>query len=328
MAAPLWQQMVGRTPTQTVGILQQPQNAMLRGTMAGVNTGIQGSVLGTTNIPQNTVTNNNPVQQQTQQSIQQPSGPSADDILNQGYSDYTAQLDQMLGNLGVQSGAMNTQAQEAYNQQANNLELQNTQGTNTLNQYQNKSLKDIGSTIANGFKAGNVLLGSMGAGDSSAANQYSYAMAKEGSKQRGAVTADVSARLGNLQQVYNTAKNNLVSGLNQQVQQIAQWYSQQQMQLQGMKADAAKEKSNQTLQIALNQLGVAQQQALNMQNSLNTWVANNATSIQSAQQQIQRNVANNPIPTAMNTTPQSTIASAAPTFWSNNNDTTKKTLFG
>jgi hypothetical protein len=234
----------------------------------------------------------------------------------------------MLGTLGNTQTSMVGTANEQFNQNLNNLNLENTQGQNTLNQYQNKSLKDIGNTIASGFQAGNVLLGSMGAGDSSAANQYAYALAKEGSKQRGNVMADVSTRLGNLKQVYNTAKNNLTSSLQQKINEIATWFSQQQMTLQGMKADAAKERSQQLLQLATNALSVAQQQASGMQNALNTWTANNATSIQQAQSQMQQNVANNPIPTAINTTPQQQIASVAPNYWSTNATEEKKGLFG
>jgi hypothetical protein len=246
----------------------------------------------------------------------QPSGPSQEDILNQGYGDYIGQLDQMLGGLTGQSTNLQNIAQEQSAQQQNTLDLQNTQGQQDLTNYQNKSLKDIGSTIGSGFRAGNILLGSMGAGDSTAANQYSLALAKEGSKQRGSVMADVSQRLGNLKQVYNTATNNLKSQLNQKINEISQWFSQQQMSLQGMKADAAKERSQQMLQLATNALQVAQQQASGMQNTLNTWTANNATSIQQATQQMQQNVQNNPIPTAINTTPQQSIASTAPRFFS------------
>jgi len=268
-----------------------------------------GQVLGTT----------------TQQTTQAPSGPSQEDILNQGYNDYLGQLDQMLGGLTGQSNNLTNIATEQSAQQQNTLDLQNTQGQQDLTNYQNKSLKDIGSTIGSGFRAGNILLGSMGAGDSTASSQYSLALAKEGSKQRGNVMADVSSRLGNLKQVYNTAVNNLKSNLTQKINEISQWFSQQQMTLQGMKADAAKERSNQLLQLATNALQVAQQQAAGMQNTLNTWTANNATSIQQATQQMQQNVANNPIPTAINTTPQSTIASAAPSFFNNANSTTEKT---
>jgi len=253
-----------------------------------------------------------------------PSGPSQEDILNQGYNDYLSQLDQMLGTLGNQSTSLQGAAQENFNQNLNTLNLQNTQGQETLNTYQGKTLKDIGNTIGAGFRAGNVLLGAMGAGDSSAANQYAYALAKEGSKQRGNVMSDVSTRLGQLQQVYNTAKQNLTSSLQQKINEISTWFSQQQMTLQGMKADAARERSSQLLQIATNALGVAQQQASGMQNALNTWVANNATSIQQAQSQMQTNVANNPIPVAMNTTPQSAIASTAPKFFSNTSTTEKQ----
>lgn len=307
----------------------QPGGAVSTGGKAGNEFGIAPSILnGTSNLfPSGGGGGTQPQSGQVLgAATSTPSAPSAPS--GPDYSSFYSQLDQMLGDLGVQSGALQTQAQEQTNQQQNTLDLQKTQGEQQLNQYQNKSLKDIGSTIASGFRAGNVLLGSMGAGDSSAANQYAYALAKEGSKQRGNVMADVSARMGGLQQVYNTAKNNLVSGLNQKIGEIAQWFSSQQMSLRGQKAEVAKQQSDQALQIAMNALSTAQNQAMGIQNALNTWVANNATSIQSAQQQIQQNVANNPVPGTINTTPQSTVASAAPTFWSNNNDTTKNTLFG
>lgn len=253
-------------------------------------------------------------------------GPSIADQLQSGYNDYYSQLDQMLAGLTGQQTNLQNVAQEQTNQQMSNLDLQRTQGVDTLNQYQNKSLKNIGETIASGMRAGNNLLGSMGAGDSSAANQYAYALAKEGSKQRGGVMADVSARLGGLQQVYNTAKNNLVSGLNQRINEIAQWFSEQQNSIRGMKATAAKQYSDQALQIALGQLQTAQQDVMNQRNALDTWVANNATSIQQATQLMQQNAQNLPIPT-MNTM-FSSGSSTAPTYYNNSNTTEKSpTLF-
>lgn len=243
------------------------------------------------------------------------------------YSGFFSQLDSMLGNLSNQSQQLQNVAQEQTNQQQNTLDLQNTQGQEQLNQYQTKTLKDIGSNIANAFKSGNNYLGSLGAGDSSAASQYAYALAKEGSKLRGGVMQDVSQRLQGLKQTYDTATNNLKASLNQQVNSIAQWFSQQQQALMGQKAEVAKQQSDQAYQIAVNALQTVQQQAAGMQNALNTWVANNATSIQQAQQQIQQNVKNNPIPTAMNFSPQASVASAAPAYFNgaNGTDNTKQT---
>lgn len=240
------------------------------------------------------------------------------------YSGYYSQLDEMLNSLGGQQQNLTNIANEQTNQQQNTLTDQYTTGTNQLNQYQSKSLKDIGSSIANGFRAGNVLLGSVGAGDSSAANQYAYALAREGSKQRGAVMSDVSNRRQGLKQTYETAKNNLTSQLNAQISSIAQWFSEQQNALRGMKADVAKQQSDQIYQYAINQLQTVQQQALGVQNALNSWVANNATSIQQAQSQMNQNVANNPVLSPMNTTPTSTVASAAPNYFNNANTSDKK----
>ena len=246
------------------------------------------------------------------------------------YSGFLSQLEEMWNNLGGQSQNLQNIAQQQTAQQQNTLDLQNTQGQDQFQQYQTKSLKGVGSTISNAFKAGNNLLGSMGAGDSSAANQYAFALAKEGSKQRGAIMADVSQRMQGLKQTYDTATNNLKANLSQQISSIAQWFSQQQQGLMGQKAEVAKQKSDQAYQMAVNALQTVQSQAAGMQNALNGWVANNATSIQQAQQQIQQNVQANPIPTAMNLNPQATVASAAPAYFNNANSSSNdktKSLF-
>ena len=132
-----------------------------------------------------------------------------------GYNQYFSQLDQMLGGIPGQRTGQEQIVGNNYNQGISDINAQRTSSLGDLatserkNQEQQvKSLTDIADNIRNLFKTGNVMLGTRGAGDSSAADQYSYAVTQLGSKQRGDVLsqtrsiqndiADREAKLNNI----------------------------------------------------------------------------------------------------------------------------------
>lgn len=177
--------------------------------------------------------------------------------ISSGWDSYINSLNNQMGGLdnqrGLQEGIVNSQ----YNTGVNSLGLQRDQGVQTLdrnrmdaNQNQVGSLRDISSSIRNAFQAGNVFLGTRGASDSSAADQYSYALNKEGTRQRSDVMnntanilADIDARAANLENIYNTEKNNLMERKNQGLQQVAMWFSEAQNQIRQMQAQGKLQKS-------------------------------------------------------------------------------------
>lgn len=220
--------------------------------------------------------------------------------ISSGWDSYLSSLDNQLNGLSGQRTSQEEIAQSQFNQGLNTLDLQKTQGLSQLGtqreqatQNQAKNLRDLAGNIKNSFMAGNVYLGSRGAGDSSAANQYSFALTKLGSQQRGDIMNntsnilnDIGNRETNLNNIYNTEKNNLQEGLNQQVQGIAQWYSNAVQNLQMQKAQGQLSKSQdlqslsrEILNRALGELSSIQQQAQNRQAALDSWAISNAKNL-------------------------------------------------
>lgn len=286
----------------------------------------------------------------------QPSDPYAGlrGEINSGWDQYLGSLDNQLYSLGDQRTAQEGIANSQYNQGVNTLDLQNSQGQTALqgqetqaNQNQAKTLRDLAGNLKNSFMAGNVYLGSRGAGDSSAANQYAFALTKMGSQQRGDImnnTAniinDIRGRMTNLTNIYNTEKKNLTEGLNQQVQGIAQWYSNAVQSLQQQKAQGQLAKSQDLqslskdiLNQALSQLSNIQQAAQQRQSSLDSWAMSNSQNLSQLKTNLSA-VANPtyqlPQMTALTGTPQlaSNGSMYIPSGYGNNSNEKKTTLFG
>lgn len=243
-------------------------------------------------------------------SISRPAstGPSQADQLaqqarndiNSGYDAYTSSLDQMLGTLPGQQKGQEQTAQNSYNQGISDINAQKASSVADLGtssrknaEQQVKSLADIADNIRNLFQTGNVMLGTRGAGDSSAADRYSYAVTKLGSKQRGDVLsqtrsiendiADRSAKLNNIV-TQETAK--LKTNLDNQVLQVAQFFQDKQNELLQAKANGQLQRgqslaslSTQLLQVAQQQLAAAEADHRNRQNSLLSWAENNSKTI-------------------------------------------------
>lgn len=171
--------------------------------------------------------------------------------IGSGWDSYINSLNDQFSGLDSQRAAQEGLVNSQYNQGVNNLGLQYNQGNQSLDknreqalQNQTSNLRDISSNIRNAFQAGNVYLGSRGAGDSSAANQYSYALNKMGTQQRSGVMnntanilGDVEARRTNLKNMYDTETNNLSQQKNAQMQQVALWFSEAQNKIRQMQAE-------------------------------------------------------------------------------------------
>jgi hypothetical protein len=207
------------------------------------------------------------------------SGPSAEEILNSGYQDYYNQLDATLPWLESQRTSQEALAKSSYDTGLANLQTQLASGQAQNEQYQARSLRDLAANVRAGFVSGNTLLGAAGAGDSSAANQYSYALTRLGNQQRGAIRQEVQNRTNQLQDSYNTAVNDLKTQYDTQINSIATWFGQQQQSLREMKASAALQKSQQALTIALQAIQTAKTEAANKRSILEQWVANKSTDI-------------------------------------------------
>lgn len=217
-----------------------------------------------------------------------------------GYNDYFSQLDQMFGGLENQANANTNIAQNSYNQSISDLLANKQQGLGDLGlteqKLQNnqvKSLRDIASNIQNQYMAGNVMLGARGAGDSSAANQYSYALNRVGSKARGDVmnqTAQSQQEIENQKAKLNNIVTQETSRLNTELsnvkQGIASWLAEQQNAVRGMIAEGRLNKGKDLATLTQNLLTQAlsayqtkAQEISTKRSQLETWAMNNSTNI-------------------------------------------------
>lgn len=221
--------------------------------------------------------------------------------ISSGWDNYIRGLDDQLGGLNTQRGAQEGIVNSQYNQGVNTLGLQLQQGQQALGQdradvQQNQvsNLRDISSNIRNAFQAGNVYLGARGAGDSSAANQYSYALNKMGTQQRSDVMqnsarilADVDARESNLKETYNSAINDLSFKKDEQIQQVSMWFAEAQqqiknMKLQGgqMKSEALASLSKDLLNNAIQKVNQIEAEASNRRQMLDQWATGQSQDIE------------------------------------------------
>lgn len=209
--------------------------------------------------------------------------------LNQQYDAQNNYINEMESGLGGQKSSMEQVANNSYQQGANSLGTAFNTNKGDLEGYQTKSLQDIGDNLRAMWQQGSRVLGSRGASDSSAAGQYNYAISKLGSKQRGDVMQDVSRRLTNLKTTYDTNLENLRLEKESQVQQIGQWYNEALNNIRGMRAELQQQKSEQALNMAMQMLNDARNQAMQRQSLLDSWAVNKAQSLPQLQAMLASN---------------------------------------
>jgi len=244
----------------------------------------------------------------------QPSGPSPEELARQryeqetrsaiesGYSGYFDKLNAMLNEgLPAQRTAQEGIARSQYTQGVAGLGSQRAEGLGLLGKQrtratesQARNLRDIAANLRNSFMAGNVYLGARGAGDSSAANQYSYALTKLGTRQRGDImrqTADIQKEIDDreakLQNIYTDEVNNLAAERDQKIMGITQWFANAQNQIREAQGRGELEKgqdlaslSQNLLNNAINNLNAVKQESSNRRAALEQWALSNAKNIQ------------------------------------------------
>jgi hypothetical protein len=251
----------------------------------------------------------------------QPSGQSdpyaqVKNDINSGYNSYESQLDAMLnGSLPAEQSAQTDIINNNYAQSQANATLAQTQGNQALDTEtsaatanQSKNLNDLSENMRNLFMAGNNYLGSRGAGDSSAANMYSYALNKIGTQQRGNImtqTGDIMANINqrktNLLNTVNNQMSQLETDKNNQLSQLSNWYYTQVQSLSQAKANGELNRGRdlaslgqQLLSQATTQMNNINIAAENKYAQLTAWATNNATTIGQLQSNLASIAAYNP----------------------------------
>lgn len=232
-----------------------------------------------------------------------PSGPDASQVrseISSAYDGYLSQLDNMMGGFDTQKNNQNQIVENQYNQSVTDLGASRDSGMRDLNmqrtknqEQQVKSLRDIADNIRNLFQTGNVMLGTKGAGDSSAANQYSYAVTRLGSRERGnvmdqtrSIENDIGGREAKLNEIYTTEKSRLKSERDNQILNIANQFEQARQQLLQAKAQGSLEKGLSLANLSKELLNQATTRMMQIDadmrskaNMLDQWAMNNAKTI-------------------------------------------------
>jgi hypothetical protein len=242
---------------------------------------------------------------------QGPSVPSREDQvrgdINGAYNGYFQQLDSMFSGLNDQAGAQNQIVENTTNQGKSDLTAANDQNQNIINNQRTKTesnrtknLQDVSDNIGNMFQAGNVFLGAKGAADSSASNQYAYALTKLGTKQRGDINMntdnilnDINTRETNLRTVYTQELSKLETTRQNQLLQVGQWLADAQNQIKQARANGELSKGKDLASLSTQLLNYAMQSAsqiqaynLSQRQQLDSWAQNTSTQINNDKQQM------------------------------------------
>ncbi|OFW53974.1 MAG: hypothetical protein A2163_07840 [Actinobacteria bacterium RBG_13_35_12] len=203
----------------------------------------------------------------------QPTTPNTEDMQDQLRNEISSAWDEWISGTEKIGSEFLPQQKTA---QEDIAKSQLATGQKTISSQKTSSLRDIASNIRNAFQAGNIYLGARGAGDSSAANQYSFAIQQQAAKQ----TAQ-------LNEFVDTQMNNLQSQHDQQIAQIGLWFNQAQQQIREQinsgRLSKAQEINNLSMAILNNAMTAAAQvktDATTRYNALLEWAANNSTNIQ------------------------------------------------
>lgn len=214
--------------------------------------------------------------------------------INSGWDSYVNQLNSMLGDIGTTKQSQENLALGNVQTGLNEAGIQKAAGERQVSEQQARNLRDLGANVKNLFQSGNVYLGSRGAGDSSAANQYSYAISQMGTKARGDIMSQANSRLQQIGDIYNSEKNRLESEKNTRLAQISDWFSQAQQQIKGQIGQAGLGRSQDLQNLsatiynqALTAMQTLQAQQQQRSQALETWALNNSKTVQEAIKNIQ-----------------------------------------
>lgn len=228
--------------------------------------------------------------------------------LSGAWDQYFSDLDQQIGGLEGQEQNQLGILDEQVSQAQGDIDLQRTLGQQAaetserkIQESQESSLSDLASNLRNSMRAGQVMLGARGAGDSSAANMMSYALTKLGNQNRGDVlsqsrslNADVQGRVARMNEIVNNEINKLNSEKRAKTMEIAQWFDQQQNALRQAQAEGRLKKglslvdlSKDALNTALAALEQVNNKVSARQDALTQWALSRSENLGQLQQNVQ-----------------------------------------
>ena len=290
---------------------EEPQNVLDQittgnGNRETTNVGRETTTGGAVNLPQAPTGETN---------INTPTGPGAEEIMRQQlrrqvesiYQPVFESLDRLAGllpgwkeeKLGTIGNLYQTQLGELGGaQEAARQRLEGYRGEIRADQAQN--LKALAESMRNWARAGQIQLGSWGAGSSSATPMYQYALAKEAGKRGTDIARQSSAMFNDLRMkeedinlAYNQSKSQLDTWKTEQMGAITDWYNTQLSNIEQQKATASGEKAralasaeNSLIQEAYNRLLNIQDQAQQWDAAMREWAINRLAGIDDMKMQL------------------------------------------
>jgi hypothetical protein len=217
------------------------------------------------------------------------SGPSPEDLLKQQYIDQLNNTyNDVVSGLGTQKTAQEGIVSNSYNQNISDLGTSTESSKKDVLANQVKTLKDLSENIKNQYMAGNVYLGARGAGDSSAASMYSYALNKMGSKSRGDVLSQVNAQMAKLNNIFTQEQSKLQTERDNNLLKISDWYSQALTQAKEAKGENLTALTSTLLGNAINAVNNVKSQFDSRATALQEWAMNNSTTINELKSNMQQ----------------------------------------
>jgi len=268
--------------------------------------------------------------------------------LSSSWDSYFRSLDDQYNALPGKEQDMQGIARNSYDQSVRDIgfEQENNQALldkqyrkNEENQV--RSLQDIADNIRNLYRSGNIYLGSRGAGDSSAANQYSYAVTKLGSKQRGdvlnqtrSIQNDIAEREAQLARTVMSEKAKIKTDFDNKVLEISTWLKDAQEQVKQARANGELQKGQSLAQLsqdiynqATNRLLQLENNATERTNALVSWATSNSANInqlKSNLKEVSNITATNPTFSQLSGSPQVDAQGNMRTYWSQTKDEDKR----
>ena len=247
-------------------------------------------------------------------------------------------IDRMKADLPERQKEQQAYIEDLYGQQGNIIGTQEERSMGKIDYQQQEqgkerdiALRDLASDLRKSFQAGNRYLGVRGASDSSAANQMSYALQREGQRQQSNVQQQYLSNIGSLDQARaditaqaTQARQELGMWKTNSLMDITNWFRTRYDELETAKAGASQQEASALANLqadiynsTLNQIN--QINMMNMQNEMNlqNWQIQREAALEdyAKQLQIESQYQTNPITysaPSINATPTTTPTTNIP----------------
>lgn len=239
-------------------------------------------------------------------------------------SPYFGELDRMSGMVDVfgeeQKASVGTLAAE----QTGQVEAEKERQLGRIEGYRGEAretkkttLRDLSQDLINAMQAGQVYLGGIGAGASSAVGRMTGALSKAANKrstdvfnQYNKIMSDINLKEEDVRTTVQQELSNIRQWKANKIAEVVQWVNSQKLQMQGMRADAQMMASQNALQQAYDRLNRIEQNTTNYSNALREWALSRSenlaqlkTNLQGVAQYQQPNVAYQPFSGRYRSTP-------------------------